>query len=157
MQGNPGTEAEIRQLRQSARELGLEIVELSTQRDNVETSLAKISAGGTDALVVTTDPVNELILPRLISLAAAKRVPALYAYNTAVRQGGLISYSANFFELWRRQGADYVDRIVKGAHPADLPIEQATAITLSVNLATAKQLGVTIPPSILARADEVIE
>jgi putative ABC transport system substrate-binding protein len=84
-------------------------------------------------------------------------MPALYGYITAVRQGGLISYSANLFELTRRQAADYIDRILKGARPAELPIEQATAITLGVNLATAKQLGLAIPPSILARAHEVIE
>jgi putative ABC transport system substrate-binding protein len=156
-QGMPGTEPEMRQLRRSAGDLGLELVELMTRREDVEASLARISAGGIDALVVGTDPINERLLPRLISLAAAKHMPALYGYITAVRQGGLISYSANFFELSRRQAADYVDRILKGARPADLPIEQATAITLGVNLSTAKQLGLTIPPSILARADEVIE
>jgi putative tryptophan/tyrosine transport system substrate-binding protein len=156
-QGNPGTAPEMAQLRQSAGELGLEMVELSTRREDAEASLSKISAGGLDALVVTDDPVNETLLPRLISLAAASHMPALYGFNTAVRQGGLISYSVDRFELWRRQAAGYIDRILKGARPAELPIEQATTITLGVNLATAKQLGLTIPASILARADEVVE
>jgi putative ABC transport system substrate-binding protein len=153
-QDNIGTALEIAQLRQSAGELGLELLPLSTRREDVEASLAKISAGGIDALIVTTDPVIELLVPRLISQS---RVPALYAFTSAVKQGGLMSYSVDLFEVWRRQGASYVDRILKGAHPADLPIEQATTIVLGVNLATAKQLGLTIPASILARADEVIE
>jgi putative ABC transport system substrate-binding protein len=156
-QSNIGTEPEIAQLRQSAGELGLELLPLSTRREDIEASLAKISAGGIDALIVATDPVNEFLLPRLIAFAAENRMPALYGFNSAVRQGGLMSYSVDLFELWRRQGASYVDRILKGAHPADLPVEQATTIVLAVNLATAKQLGLTIPASILARADEVIE
>jgi putative ABC transport system substrate-binding protein len=144
-------------LQQLAGELGLELVPLWTRREEVEASLAKIAAGGIDALIVTTDPVNEALLPRLIALAATSRVPALYGFNNAVRLGGLMSYSVDIFEVWRQQIAGDVDRILKGAHPADLPIEQPTRIALGVNLATAKQLGLTIPPSILARADEVIE
>ena len=130
---------------------------LSTRGEDAEPSFARISAGGIDALIVTTDPVNELLLPRLIALVAQSHVPALYGFTSAVRQGGLMAYSIDLFEIWRRQGAGYVDRILKGARPADLPIEQPTTIVLGVNLATAKQLGLTIPPSILARADEVIE
>jgi putative ABC transport system substrate-binding protein len=156
-QGNVGTEPELTQLRQSASELGLELLLLSTRREDVETSLARIAAGGIDALIVATDPVNELLVPRLIPLVAECRVPALYAFTSAVRQGGLMAYAVDLFELWRRQGAGYVDRLLKGARPTDLPVEQATTIALSVNLTTAKQLGLTIPPSILARADEVIE
>jgi putative ABC transport system substrate-binding protein len=155
--GNPGTEPEMAQLRQSAGELGIELLPLSTRREEAEASLAKISAGGIDALMVTDDAVNEPLLPRIISLAAASRVPTLYGFNTAVRQGGLISYSVNRVELWRRQVAGYIDRILKGARPAELPIEQASTIALGVNLATARQLGLTIPSSILARADEVVE
>jgi putative ABC transport system substrate-binding protein len=155
--GNPGTEPAMAQLRQSAAELGIELLPLSTRREEAAASLAKISAGGVDAVVVTDDPVNEPLLPRIIALAAANGVPTLYGFNTAVRQGGLISYSVNRVELWRRQGAGYVDRILKGARPADLPIEQPASIELGVNLTTAKQLGLTIPASILARADEVIE
>jgi putative ABC transport system substrate-binding protein len=156
-EGNPGIAPEIAQLRRSAGELGLEFVALSTRRDDVEASLSKISAGGFDALIVTDDPTNEALVPRLISLAAASHLPALYGFNTAVQQGGLISYSVDRFELWHRQAAGYVDRILKGASPADLPIEQPSTIALGVNLATAKQLGLAIPHSILARADEVVE
>jgi putative ABC transport system substrate-binding protein len=156
-QANIGTKREIEQMRQSGQELGMELLPLSTRSEDLEASLARVAAGGIDALVVATDPVNELLLPRLITLAAKSRMPALYAFTSAVRQGGLMAYSIDLFEIWRRQGAGYVDRILKGAHPADLPIEQASTIVLGVNLTTAKQLGVTIPPSILARADEVIE
>src|SRR5262249_47322446 len=136
---------------------GLEFLPLSTRRDDVEASLSKIAGGGLDALIVTDDPVNEALLPRLISLAATSKVPALYGFNTAVRQGGLISYSVDRFELWPRQAAGYIDRILKGARPAELPIEQASTIALGINLTTAKALGLTIPPSILARADEIVE
>jgi putative ABC transport system substrate-binding protein len=155
--GNPGVEAEMRRLRESAAALALTLMPLSVRPEDVETSLAKIAAGSVDGLVVTDDPVNEPLIPRLVALTAESRVPALYALGTAVRQGGLMSYSVNFFELWRRGAADYVDRILKGARPADLPIEQATTITLGINLRTAKALGLTVPPAILAAADEVIE
>jgi putative ABC transport system substrate-binding protein len=83
-------------------------------------------------------------------------LPTIYPFSSAVQQGGLISYSADFVAIWRR-AAGYVDRILKGARPADMPIEQATELTLNINLKTAKEIGLTLPPSLLARADEVIE
>jgi putative ABC transport system substrate-binding protein len=129
---------------------------LSIRREDLESSLAAFSASSTDGLIVTDDPLLEPLMPRVIALASERRVPALYGFSFAVRQGGLMSYSANFFEIWRR-AAGYVDRILKGARPADLPIEQATELTLGINLVTAKALGLTIPPQLLASADEVIE
>ena len=92
----------------------------------------------------------------VIAFAAERHLPTLYAYGVAVKQGGLMSYSADFFKLWRR-AAGYVDRILKGARPAELPIEQATEITLNINLKTSKALGLVIPEALLARADEMIE
>jgi putative tryptophan/tyrosine transport system substrate-binding protein len=106
--------------------------------------------------IVCDDPFLESILPRLILLAAERGLPAIYGFSNAVKQGGLMSYSADFFELWR-QAAGYVDRILKGARPADLPIEQATKFALRINLKTAKALGLDVPPMLLATADEVIE
>jgi putative ABC transport system substrate-binding protein len=153
---NPNTQGEMRILRELAGPLGLVLVPLSVRGEDVETSLAKIKAASVDALIVTDDPLIEPLLARLVALTAESRVPALYAFSTAIQQGGLISYSANFFEVWRHT-ADYVDRILKGARAGDLPIEQATAIALGINLKTAKALGLTIPPPILAAATEVIE
>ena len=93
---------------------------------------------------------------RIVEFAARKRWPAMYTDRSVVEAGGLMSYSANVFEQLRR-AAIYVDKILKGAKPADLPIEQATKFELVVNLKTARALGLTIPPSLLARADQVIE
>ena len=122
----------------------------------IEASLAAIAGTSFEGLVVTDDPFLEPLIPRIIVLAAQHRLPALYAFNTSVQLGGLMSYSANFFALWRR-AAGYVDRILKGAHPSDMPIEQATEVALNINLKTAKALGLTIPPTLLAIADEVTE
>jgi len=91
-----------------------------------------------------------------VALAVQRHLPALYGFSTAVQQGGLMSYSANFFAMWRR-ATGYVDRILKGEHPADLPIEQATEVAIDINLKTAKVLGLKIPSTLLTAADEVIE
>jgi putative ABC transport system substrate-binding protein len=104
----------------------------------------------------TASTTVEPLLPRLIALAADRRLPALYPFSNAIQQGGLMSYSANFFAMWR-QAAGYVDRILKGDRPSELPIEQATEAALNINLKTAKALGLTIPTTLLVTADEVIE
>jgi putative ABC transport system substrate-binding protein len=153
---NPGTANQNKLMRESAPALGLELTAISVRPTDLEASLAALATAGLDGLVVTDDPLLETLLPRLIALTAERRLPAIYAFGEAVKQGGLMSYSANFFKLWRR-AAGYVDRILKGARPAELPIEQATEVTLSINLKTAKALGLIIPEALLARADEVIE
>jgi putative ABC transport system substrate-binding protein len=153
---NPSVGHQMQLLNETAQTLGLSLQPLSIRREDLESSLAAFSASSTDGLIVTDDPLLEPLMPRVIALASERRVPALYGFSFAVRQGGLMSYSANFFEIWRR-AAGYVDRILKGARPADLPIEQATELTLGINLVTAKALGLTIPPQLLASADEVIE
>ena len=109
-----------------------------------------------EGLVVPDDPFLHSIGPRLVAFAAERRLPAIYGIGEHVRQGGLMSYSSSLFDVWRR-AAGYVDRILKGARPADLPIEQATEFSLRINLKTAKALGIEMPPSLLTRADEVIE
>ena len=99
------------------------------------------------------EPVD---LARLVDVAARHRLPAMYQAREFVELDGLIAYGASIPDLWRR-AATYVDKILKGAKPADLPVEQPTKFELVINLKTAKALGITIPPSILFRADEVIE
>ncbi len=93
---------------------------------------------------------------RIVEFAAANRLPAIYVWRWYVDAGGLMSYGPSFYELWRRAAA-YVDKILKGASPADLPVEQPTKFELVVNLKTALELGLTIPHSLLLLADEVIE
>ena len=93
---------------------------------------------------------------RIVEFAGKQKLPAIYPWREAVAIGGLMSYGPNLAQLHRR-AASYVDRILKGAHPSDLPIEQPTHFELVINLKTAKALGLTIPPSLLLRADQVIE
>jgi putative ABC transport system substrate-binding protein len=115
-----------------------------------------LPGGAFDGIVVTTDPSLEPLTPRVIAFAAEQRLPTMYPFSAAVQNGGLMSYSIDFFEMWRG-AASYVDRILKGASPADLPVEQATRVALKINVKTAASLGLTVPPTLLARADEVIE
>ncbi len=106
--------------------------------------------------MVLNDPVFNRENRRLAVLAAAKRLPTMYSLREYVEAGGLISYGTNWPVQWRR-AADYVDKILRGTKPGDIPVEQPTKFDLIINLTTAKALGLTIPESFLARADEVIE
>jgi putative ABC transport system substrate-binding protein len=153
---NPATAQEMEHMREAARSLALDLTAFSARPMDVEVNFAAIANASFGGLVVTTDPSLEPLTPRIVAFTAQRRLPAIYPFSTAVKQGGLMSYSADFFAIWRRS-ASYVDRILKGARPADLPIEQATEVTLKINLKTAKLLGIDVPPQLLARADEVIE
>ena len=153
---NPSIVLEMARLQTAARTLSLELEAFSGKPKDLELSFAAIANGGSDGLVVTTDASIEPSTPLIIAFAAERRLPAIYPFSTAVQQGGLMSYSADFFKLWRI-GAGYVDRIIKGEKPADLPIEQPTAVALKINLKTARALGIAVPPTLLALADEVIE
>jgi putative ABC transport system substrate-binding protein len=152
---NAGGGIQTKRLQRAAPALGLEVTVLSVRPSDIESSLALLGPG-IDGVVITDDPLLEPLIPRLIGLTAEHRLPAIYAFSGSVQRGGLMSYSADFFELWRR-AAGYVDLILKGARPGELPIEQTTEVTLSINLKTAKSLGLTIPTSLLARAGEVVE
>jgi len=153
---NPATLVEHDRLQNAANVLGIGLTFLSTRPSEVEQSVATLKSAATDGFVVTDDAFLEPLLPRLISVAAEHRLPAIYAFSTAVKQGGLMSYSANFFEMWRHL-ARHVDHILKGENPADLPVEQATEVALAINLKTARALGLSLSPTLVATANEVIE
>jgi putative tryptophan/tyrosine transport system substrate-binding protein len=153
---SPVIAIEVKQMQEAAPALGIELTILSSRQAEVEASLTTLTTASVDGLIVTDDPLLETLLTRLITLSAQKGLPTLYGFSTAAKLGGLMSYSADFFTMWRH-AAGYVDRILKGAHPADLPVEQATEVTLNINLKTAKALGLNIPQTLLATANEVIE
>jgi putative ABC transport system substrate-binding protein len=117
---------------------------------------ATIVAERAQALIVVVDPLTVRYRERLIELAKINRLPTMYGFREFVDAGGLIAYGVNVPYLCRR-AAVYVDKIIKGAKPAELPVEQPTRFELVVNVTTAKALGVEISPMLLARADEVIE
>jgi ABC-type uncharacterized transport system substrate-binding protein len=124
--------------------------------DELDTAFSVMARARANALIVLADPIFFLHRQRLADLAAKNRLPAMYGLTEHAEAGGLMAYSANFAEVARR-AATHVDKILKGAKPGDLPIEQPTMFELVINLKTAKALGLTIPPSLLLRADQVIE
>jgi putative ABC transport system substrate-binding protein len=119
-------------------------------------STSSLTTSGAQGIVVTGDPFFVVNRAKIARFAASKRLPAVRFSKLFTKSGGLMSYGASLEESYRR-AATYVDRILKGAKPADLPIEQPTKFELVINLKTAKALGLTIPPSVLLRADSVIE
>jgi putative ABC transport system substrate-binding protein len=135
--------------------LTLQSVEIRDPK-NIDAAFAAIIRDHAEGVIVDSDPVNGSNKERIVEFSAANRLPAIYVFRWYVDAGGLMSYGPNFYELWRR-AATYVDKILKGAKPADLPVEQPTRFELVVYLKAAKSLGLTIPPMILALADEVIE
>ena len=114
------------------------------------------TGGDTDGLLVLDSPLFTNHRARLAALAISSKVPAIYGYAELVDAGGLASYGAHFADMHRR-AASYVDKILKGAKPGDLPVEQPTKLELAINLKTAKTLGLTIPPSLRLQADHLIE
>ncbi len=121
-----------------------------------EGAFATMARERVGALFVGTDPAYILPRARLIELTAKNRLPSMFTQRADVEAGGLMSYGPNFPDMYRR-AATYVDKILKGAQPAELPVEQPTKFELVINLKTAKALKLTIPPSMLGRADQVIE
>jgi putative tryptophan/tyrosine transport system substrate-binding protein len=151
------TESELRNLQASARILGvrLHVLQASTERDldTVFATLVQLRAG---ALVILNDPFLFSRSEQLGALTLRHRIPAVYQPVGFITAGGLMSYGGNTEDIYRTAGL-YAGRILKGEKPADLPVQQATRIKLIINLTTAKALGLTVPQSILLRADEVIE
>ncbi len=154
---NPGAEHIVKHLRYPSQALGVTLnsVELRDPR-GLESTFAAMSRQQPGALLLPPDP---FFLPhgkQIVDLAAKHRLPAMFGWRELVEAGGLMAYGPSVPDMFRR-AATYVDKILKGAKPSDLPVEQPTIFELVINLKTAKALGLTIPPSVLIRADQVIE
>ncbi len=124
--------------------------------DDFEPAFSAIKGERANALIVLRNPLTATHRTRIVDFAAKSRLPAMYGDREFVDAGGLMSYGVNIADLWGR-AAVYVDKILKGTKPADLPVEQPTKFEFVINLKAAKQIGLTIPPNVLARADRVIK
>jgi len=154
---NPGNAPQVRAAETAARALGVRLQPLEARGPSeIDRAFAAMTRERAGAFLVLLDPMLAGQREQIADLAAKGHLPAMYALRQHVEVGGLMAYGADIFDLFRRT-AIYVDKILKGAKPADLPIEQPTKYELVINLKTAKVLGLTIPPSLLQRADQVIE
>jgi len=154
---NRNSRIELPEIQTAANALGasLEVLTASTE-DELDTAFTTMVRQRVDALVVKPDPFFIYRHERLVALAARHAIPAIYPLRVFVETGGLMSYSTNFVELYEQIGI-YTGRILKGAKPTDLPVQQSIKFELVINLRIAKALGLTVPSSLLARADEVID
>ena len=154
---NPGTRSLFKETEAAAAKLGLKALPLDIHfPDGVEAAFAEAVRLRASAVVIISDGATIVHRAQLGSAALQHRLPTIFANKTYLEGGGLMSYGPDIIEVWRR-AATYVDRILKGAKPADMPIEQPSKFELVMNLKTAKALGLTIPPSLLLRADQMIE
>ena len=154
--GNPGAVLELAEVQAAARALGLEVATLEIRRAEDIAPAFEALNGRVDALYIETDALIFTHRIRINTLALAARLPTMHSVRAYVEAGGLMSYGPNYTDLFRRAG-ELVDKILRGTKPADIPVEQPTKFDLVINLTTAKALGLEVPPSLLARADEVIE
>jgi ABC-type uncharacterized transport system substrate-binding protein len=152
----PATLLEIGQVRVAADKLGVDVEVMEISRAEDIAPAFEALKGAAQALFVCPDATINANHARINTLALGARLPTMHGAKESVEVGSLMSYGPNYPDLYRR-AADYVDKILRGAKPADLPVEQPTKFDLVVNLVTAKALGLTVPPPLLARADEVIE
>jgi putative tryptophan/tyrosine transport system substrate-binding protein len=154
---NPATSHDVTVLRRAAEKLGVTLqLQAVSEPDQFDGAFASMVAARAQALIVVVDPLTARYRDRIVELAKKHRLPTMYGFREFVDAGGLIAYGVNVLDMCRR-AAVYVDKIIKGANPAELPVEQPTRFELVVNLKTAKALGLAVPASLLARADEVIE
>jgi putative ABC transport system substrate-binding protein len=152
----PAVVLEMREVQAAARTLGLEVITLEIRRgEDIAPAFAALK-GHADALNVAVDPLVTSHRIRINTLALAARLPTMHGSREYVETAGLMSYGPNFPDLFRR-AADYVDKILRGTKPANIPVEQPSKFDLIINLTTANALGLEVPPTLLARADEVIE
>ena len=147
---------EMGEAQEAARTFGIEVVTLEIRRAEDITLAFEALKQRTDAVYVVADPLVFANRVRIHTLTMGARLPTIYNARDYVEAGGLMSYGSSVSDLFRR-GAEFVDKILRGTKPADIPVEQPTKFDLIFNLTTAKALGITVPPTLLARADEVIE
>jgi ABC-type uncharacterized transport system substrate-binding protein len=152
----PATVLEMAEVQAMARTLGIEVTTLEIRRADDIAPAFQTLKGRPEALYVCSDPLTTAYRVRINTLALTARLPMMYGIREHVEAGGLISYGPNFSDLWRHTG-DLVDKILRGAKPGEIPVEQPTKFDLVINLTTANALGLEVPPTLLARADEVIE
>src|SRR5438477_10846488 len=154
---NEGTERQTRDAQEAARGRGRQLHILrATSEKEIDAAFASLTATPADAILVGADALFVNRREQLVTLASHHAVPAIYQWREVVDSGGLISYGPSGSSVARQVGM-YVGKILKGAKPADLPVQQPTKFELVINLKTAKALGLTVPPALLASADEVIE
>jgi putative ABC transport system substrate-binding protein len=154
--GYPAAVTETQEVKAAAKSLGLEAATFEIRQTEDIAKAFEALNGRAEALYVCGDPLMFSNAVRVTTLALGARLPSIYDNGGFVEAGGLMSYGPSFADMFRRS-AEYVDKILRGAKPADLPVEQPTKFDLVVNLTTAKVIGLTIPPTMLARANEVIE
>jgi len=154
--GFPNAVLESSEVQAAAGTLGLKVLPLEIQQAQDIAPAFEALKDHADALYVCTDAVLNASRIRINTLALGARLPTMHGYKESVEAGGLMSYGANLTDLFRRAG-EYVDKILRGAKPGDIPVEQPIKFDLVINLTTAQALGLTVPPTLLARADEVIE
>jgi putative ABC transport system substrate-binding protein len=153
---NVGSMLELREVEAAARALKLDVVTMEIRRaDDIAAAFEGLK-GQALALYVTVDPLMNANTVRINTLSLIARLPTMFGIRDPVEIGGLISYGADFADLYRR-AADYVDKILRGVKPGDIPVEQPTKFDLVINLTTAKALGLTVPQTVLVAADKVIE
>jgi putative ABC transport system substrate-binding protein len=154
---NTGMSMRVRETRLAAEQLKISFYDAGARDlDGLEASFTALSEGRVKALVVTAEAFTNRNRDRILDFSMRNRIPTIYEDGSFARAGGLMAYGPSIPNMYRR-AAGYVDKILKGAKPADLPVEQPTTFELVINLKTAKALGIEVPPTLLARADEVIE
>jgi len=154
---SPNHSLMVNNIKAAARSLGVRLLILDARGPaQFDAAFSAMVKDRVTALFVFGDPMFSVHRTRLAELAARNKLPSMYTNRLHVEAGGLMCYGSSFADLWRR-AAIYVDKLLRGAKPADLPVEQPTKFELVINLNTAKALGLTVPQSLLARADEVIE
>jgi putative ABC transport system substrate-binding protein len=156
VRNDPGLEQKLHDIRGNAERMGIEVLMLeATTGRALELAFARLRSDRCEAVYLASGPLGPAKRATIISLAADARLPTIYSFRVFPLDGGLMAFGADYGDLFRR-AAGYVDKILKGANPADLPVQQPTKFELVINLKTGKALGLTFPPAILASAEEVV-